>query len=93
MNWISLSCPWEQGENFIQTYQTRWGIVQFHLAGPGLPKFEEAEARAVIHETENRTPVRCLCRNDLLESKKKAARPQDVLDIVFLENKKENGPS
>ena len=52
----------EQGENFVQTYQIRWGIVQFHLAGPGLPKFEEAEARAVIHETENQTPVRCLCR-------------------------------
>jgi hypothetical protein len=83
----------EQGENFIQTYQTRWGIVQFHLAGPGLPKFDEAEARTVIHETENRTPVRCLCRNDLLESKRKAARPQDILDIFFLENKKEAGHS
>ena len=83
----------ERGENFIQTYQTRWGIVQFHLAGPGLPKFDEAEARAVVHETENQTPVRCLSRNDLLESKRKAARPQDVLDILFLENKKENGRS
>jgi len=83
----------EQGENFIQTYQTRWGIVQFHLAGPGLPRFDEAEARAVIHETENQTPVQCLCRNDLLESKKKAARLQDTLDIFFLENKKEAGHS
>ncbi len=77
------------GENFVQTYQTRWGIVQFHLAGPGLPDFDEAEARAVVHETENQTPVRCLCRNDLLESKRKAGRPQDRLDIVFLETKKE----
>lgn len=81
------------GENFVQTYQTRWGIVQFHLAGLGLPRFEEAEARAVIHETENHTPVRCLCRNDLLESKRKAARPQDTLDIVFLETKKDSDPS
>ena len=83
----------EHGENFVQTYQTRWGIVQFHLAGPGLPKFDEAEARAVIHETENQTPVHCLARNDLLESKRKAARPQDTLDIFFLENKKEGGHS
>jgi len=90
---LSLLPLGERGENFIQTYQTRWGIVQFHLAGPGLPKFDEAEARAVIHETENHTPVRCLCRNDLLESKRKAARPQDTLDIVFLENKKEAGHS
>jgi hypothetical protein len=90
---LSLLPLGERGENFVQTYQTRWGIVQFHLAGPGLPKFDEAEARAVIHETENHTPVQCLCKNDLLESKRKAARPQDTLDIVFLENKKENGSS
>jgi hypothetical protein len=81
----------EHGENLVQTCQTRWGIIQFHLAGPGLPMFEEAEARAVIHETENHTLVRCLCRNDLLESKRKAARRQDTLDIIFLEHKKEAG--
>ena len=23
-----------QGENFVQTYQTSWGVVQFHLALP-----------------------------------------------------------
>ena len=79
----------ERGENFIQTYQTRWGILQFHLAGPGLPKFDEAETRAVIRETENRTPVKCLAIDDLIESKKKAARPQDNEDIAFLEKKKE----
>ena len=79
----------ERGENFIQTYQTRWGILQFHLAGPGLPKFDEAETRAVIRETENRTPVKCLSIDDLIESKKKAARPQDNEDIAFLEKKKE----
>jgi hypothetical protein len=79
----------ERGENFIQTYQTRWGILQFHLTGPGLPKFDEAETRAVIRETENRTPVKCLSIDDLIESKKKAARPQDNEDIAFLEKKKE----
>ncbi|MBI5582843.1 MAG: hypothetical protein HY892_03370 [Deltaproteobacteria bacterium] len=79
----------EQGENFIQTYQTRWGIVQFHLAGPGLPKFDDAESRAVIHETENRTPVKCLSIDDLIESKRKTARPQDSEDVRFLEKKKE----
>ena len=75
------------GENFIQTYQTRWGIIQFHLGGPGLPKFDSAERQAVIHETENGVPIKCLSGNDLLESKKKANRPQDQLDIQFLEKK------
>lgn len=32
-----------RGENFIQTYQTRWGILQFHLGLPGVPRFDEAE--------------------------------------------------
>jgi len=27
------------GENFVQTYQTRWGVVQFHLALPGVRSF------------------------------------------------------
>ncbi len=35
------------GENFIQTYQTHWGALQFHLGLPGLPRFDEAEAAAV----------------------------------------------
>jgi hypothetical protein len=29
-----------RGENFVQTYQTRRGILQFHLTGPGLPNME-----------------------------------------------------
>jgi hypothetical protein len=81
----------EKGENFIQTYQTRWGILQFHLGGPGLPGFDLAETHSVIHETENGTPVKCLSGNDLLESKKRAGRPQDQLDIKFLEKKKKAG--
>jgi hypothetical protein len=82
----------DKGEHFVQTYQTRWGIVQFHLTGPGLPKFDEAETRAVIHHTENHTPVLCLSLNDLVESKRMTSRSQDLEDIAFLEKKKENRP-
>lgn len=79
------------GENFVQTYQTQWGILQFHLTGPGLPPFDEAERRAVTHQTENGIPVRCLAGSDLLESKKRANRASDLADIDFLEKKKSLG--
>lgn len=75
------------GENFIQTYQTQWGIIQFHLGGPGLPPFDAAEAMAVWHQSENGTPIRCLCASHLLAAKKAANRPQDQVDIEFLEEK------
>jgi hypothetical protein len=75
------------GENFVQTYQTRWGVLQFHLGGPGLPRFDEAERRTVIRENENATPVRCLCTEDLLAAKRAANRPEDQADIRFLEAK------
>lgn len=75
------------GENFIQTYQTRWGVLQLHLGGPGLPPFLEAEKRAVIHKTEDGTDVKCLSASDLLESKKRVNRPQDREDILFLQAK------
>lgn len=75
------------GENFVQTYQTRGGILQFHLGGPGLPPFEEAEARAVSRVNENDTSIRCLCTEDLLASKRAANRPEDQADIIFLETK------
>ena len=80
-----------RGENFVQTYQTRWGVLQFHLAGPGLPPFDEAESRAVMHLTEEQVSVRCLSGADLLVSKKRANRPSDSLDIEFLEKKKSLG--
>jgi len=80
-----------RGENFVQTYQTRWGILQFHLTGPGLPPFDEAERRAIMHTTEDGVPVRCLAGLDLLESKKQANRPSDLGDIEFLEKKKSLG--
>lgn len=64
-----------RGENFIQTYQTRWGVLQFHLGLPGVPKFDQAEARAAIRHTENGTPVKCLSGPDLLAAKRAADRP------------------
>jgi hypothetical protein len=80
-----------RGENFIQTYQTRWGIIQFHLGVPGVPPFNDAEKQAVVLKTESGTPVKCLSGLHLLASKRAAARPQDQLDIDFLEAKKKAG--
>jgi hypothetical protein len=76
-----------KGENFVQTYQTKWGLVQFHLGGPGLPPFDEAEKDLVVHETESGVEVKCLSAKRLLDSKKAAGRPQDQQDIEFLQLK------
>jgi hypothetical protein len=73
-----------RGENFIQTYQTRWGVLQFHLGLPGVPRFDEAERRAAIHLNENGVPVKCLSGADVLAAKRAADRPQDQADIEFL---------
>lgn len=81
----------DKGENFVQTYQTQWGILQFHLGGPGLPDFDEAAARAVTRKTETDVEVTCLCGRDLLASKRSAGRPEDQADIRFLEKKAESG--
>jgi len=81
----------KRGENFVQTYQTRWGIIQFHLGGPGLPEFSVAEKRAVVRKTEAGVAVKCLRGKDLLSTKKKANRPQDEADVRFLERKNEAG--
>ena len=90
-----LDCPLlplgSKGENFVQTYQTRWGILQFHLGGPGLPGFEDAESHAVRCQTENGTEALCLSGKHLLDSKKTANRPQDQADIQFLEKKRDAG--
>jgi hypothetical protein len=75
------------GENFVQTYQTQWGVLQFHLGGPGLPPFDEADRRGVVRQNENGTEVRCLCTEDLLAAKRAADRPSDQADIRFLEAK------
>ncbi|HRY48625.1 MAG TPA: nucleotidyl transferase AbiEii/AbiGii toxin family protein [Candidatus Paceibacterota bacterium] len=76
-----------RGENHIQTYQTRWGIIQFHLGVPGVPPFEQAEQQCAIRRTETGIEVRCLSTQHLLASKLKANRPQDQSDILFLQEK------
>ncbi len=75
------------GSGFIQTYQTRWGILQFHLAGPGLPPFDQAYSRCVVHKTDKGVKVRCLAPEDLLTAKQAADRPQDQDDILFLKER------
>ena len=82
---VPLVALGSRGENFIQTYQTRWGILQFHLGLPGVPRFDEAEKAAVIRPSEQGTPVKCLSGTDLLAAKRAANRPQDQADIAFLE--------
>lgn len=79
------------GENLVQTYQTRWGVIQFHLGLPGLSSFDEAEEQAVIRYTENGTPVRCLSGPHLLQAKLAANRPEDQMDIEFLSELKRLG--
>ena len=73
-----------RGENFIQTYQTHWGVLQFHLGLPGVPRFDEAESAAVARPTERGTPVKCLSGLHLLGAKQAANRSQDQIDIEFL---------
>lgn len=74
-----------KGENFVQTYQTSWGIVQFHLGLPGVPCFDEVEKRAVQRRIEGNLTVPCLAGADLLSAKRAAGRPQDQEDVAFLE--------
>lgn len=79
-----------KGENLIQTYQTRWGIIQFHLAVAGIRSFEEVEARSVVHVNETGVKVRTFCLDDLILSKEAVNRPQDVADTYFLKLKRES---
>lgn len=74
-----------RGENFIQTYQTRWCVLQFHLGLPGVPRFDEAERASLTRQTEQGTTVKCLSGLHLLAAKRAADRPQDQADIEFLE--------
>jgi hypothetical protein len=81
----------DKGENFIQTYQTQWGVLQFHLGVPGVPCFEEAEKTAVICLSEKGTAIRCISGILLLAAKEKADRPQDQADILFLRELRQAG--
>lgn len=79
----------EHGENLIQTFPTKWGVLQFHLAVAGLPKFKDVEMRSVLHQTEEGTSVKCINIDDLLCAKQTVARGKDEDDIKFLKAKKE----
>jgi len=80
----------EKGENFVQTYQTRWGIIQFHLGCPGLPVYAEVEKESVERQTEDGNRVRCLSEQHLLQSKLASNRPEDQADIRFLRKRLED---
>ena len=78
-----------RGENLIQTYQTRWGIIQFHLAVAGIRSFDDAEARATEHANENGLMVKTFSLDDLVTSKEAVGRPQDLADVEFLKIKQQ----
>jgi hypothetical protein len=86
---IPLVTVGDHGENLIQTYSTCWGVLQFHLAVAGLPKYDEVEPRSVINKNENGTLVKCINLDDLLRAKEAVARGKDEDDIKFLQAKKE----
>ena len=79
----------QSGEGFVQTFQTQAGIVQFHLAPPGLPQFDDVAERAVTHDYKG-IPVKYLCLDDLLRSKMAVSRDKDSDDILFLQTKKQH---
>ena len=76
------------GEGFVQTFQTSRGLIQFHQAVPGLPRFDLVEARALKADYSG-VAVPYLCLEDLLSAKLAAARPKDEEDIIFLKEKKQ----
>jgi hypothetical protein len=80
---LSLLPLGPKGENFVQTYQTADGVVQFHLGLPGVPRFDEAEKQSVTRMINN-IPVKCLSGTNLLAAKMAANRPRDQDDIKFL---------
>ncbi len=86
---MELELLGDRGQNFVQTFQTIYGIIQFHLAPIAIPKFEEANKNGKKLESETGVKINCLSVNDLYYCKKKINRPKDAGDILFLENIKE----
>lgn len=74
-----------KGQNFVQTYQTQFGVIQFHLAPLGIPVFDEVEKSHEVFNTESGIPVKCISTKYLLDSKLSTARPKDEDDISFLQ--------
>jgi len=79
-----------RGEHFIQTFQTQWAVIQFHLIVAGVPSFEIAEAEAVDVVDEG-VKVKRLSGRLLLAAKEKADRPVDQPDLYFLRKLKADG--
>jgi predicted nucleotidyltransferase len=79
-----------RGEHFIQSFQTQWAAIQFHLIVAGVRSFDEAERRA-IEIVDDGVRVKRLCGEDLLAAKEKADRPKDQDDLVFLRTLKNEG--
>ena len=82
-----------KGQNFVQTYQTQFGVIQFHLAPLGIPDFDEAEKSHDIFNIESGVPVKCISTKHLLDSKLSTARPKDGDDISFLKRLIEKQPN
>lgn len=81
---VPLATLGPRGENLIQTFQTRFGIVQFHLVVPGLASYDRVERNAVRLFDEDGEDVPCISAKDLLAAKLAAHRAQDQQDIDFL---------
>jgi predicted nucleotidyltransferase len=79
-----------KGENFIQTYQLQWCLLQFHLVVPGIKSFEEAEQQAV-EVTDGGVAFKRLSGLMLLKAKEAAGRAQDQEDIKFLRELQRGG--
>ena len=90
-----LETPLEElgprGEGFVQTHNTRWGVVQFHLLVPGVPDYDAAAERSVERKLESGVIARCMGGADLLAAKQAANRPQDQADLVFLKEQQAHG--
>ncbi|OQW96168.1 MAG: hypothetical protein BWK77_06110 [Verrucomicrobia bacterium A1] len=76
-----------KGENIVQTYQTRWGVLQFHLAIPGIASFQDAWGRRERRPSDQGVLFLCLSTRDLLAAKRASGRPQDLIDAEFLAQK------
>lgn len=79
-----------RGENFIQSYQTQWTAIQFHLLVAGLSSFDEAERQAIAVVDDGVT-IKRLSGEHLLATKEKANRAKDQDDLTFLRLLKREG--
>lgn len=79
-----------KGEGFVQTFPTQWTTLQFHLLVPGVPSFEEAEAKAV-EVIDAGVRLKRLSGPLLLAAKEKAGRPRDHDDLLYLRELQKEG--